>query len=329
MPAVNDADKSAHPPSLRSAPGNLGDKIIGSLPYEIPGVFCGASQMRHFGANADPQASPFQGENPRKGLGIWPRSPCMDHDARVRLARRVTDFVLRKHPDTVAVGVHGSTAKGEDRDHSDLDMFAITRGISGTRAYEIVHEGIVVEVQVSSLDDALRDAASFGSWWPFDAGRWTSYLPMHDPDGVLPRLADRAKHPDSSMVPVALRSRLLVVYEYVCKMRNRATAGEGEPVEFLSSGLALNAACFLGLLNRQHFSGWRNLLTKPRGFEKVPPHLWDDYPVLMTASGDAPSLLGHAERLYQECADLLTSEGYAYSGRLDLEEALERGRVPG
>lgn len=32
----------------------------------------------------------------------------MDHEGRIALARRVTDYVLRHHPDVVAVCIHGS-----------------------------------------------------------------------------------------------------------------------------------------------------------------------------------------------------------------------------
>jgi len=52
----------------------------------------------------------------------------MDHAARVLLAKRVTDFLIRLHPEAVAVWIYGSTAKGEDRNHSDLEMGMVTRG---------------------------------------------------------------------------------------------------------------------------------------------------------------------------------------------------------
>lgn len=76
----------------------------------------------------------------------------------MELARRVTDFVLRRHPEVIAVAVHGSTVHGEDREWSDLEMFALTRGKLDVRGYGTIHDGIVVEVELMSEEDARREA---------------------------------------------------------------------------------------------------------------------------------------------------------------------------
>ena len=81
----------------------------------------------------------------------------MDHERRMTLARSVTDYVLHRHSDVIAVAVHGSTATSEDREHSDLEMFAITRGQSETRGFRVIHEGIAVEIELISEDRATRE----------------------------------------------------------------------------------------------------------------------------------------------------------------------------
>jgi len=65
----------------------------------------------------------------------------MDHEARMALAGQVTDFLRRAHPEIVAVAIEGSTAKGEDRAHSDLERVAVTRGPSKVKAYQTLTAG--------------------------------------------------------------------------------------------------------------------------------------------------------------------------------------------
>jgi len=120
----------------------------------------------------------------------------MDHERRMALARRVTEYVLRRHPDLIAVAVHGSTAKSEDREHSDLEMFAVTRCRTETRGYGTIHEGIVVEIELVSEEDAMREAGTVTGKWPMAADGWIHTIPTHDPEHILPRLAALASHPD-------------------------------------------------------------------------------------------------------------------------------------
>lgn len=93
----------------------------------------------------------------------------MDHATRLALAQRVTDFVLRRHSNVLAVALHGSTAKGKDREWSDLEMLTITRGKPDVRGYGTVHEGVVVEIALVSEEDAWREADHVTSSWPIVA----------------------------------------------------------------------------------------------------------------------------------------------------------------
>lgn len=253
----------------------------------------------------------------------------MDHEARWDLAKRVTDFLLERHPDILAVAVHGSTAKDEDRAWSDLEMFAVTRGSSDTDYYHAIHEGIVVEVGFTSLEDALRDAGKVSWEWPVAVDGWIHTRATHDPEGVLPRLAAAAAKPDDTKMVLGLRHAFTAMYEDLCKIRNFAASGEDAMVRILCHGLALyGAARFLAFLNRQYYNGARNLLTKPREFEAVPPHFWEDYPALLAVDGSTEDLQWRAERLFAECRVLYAESGQGIPEGLSLEEALDRGRAP-
>jgi predicted nucleotidyltransferase len=51
----------------------------------------------------------------------------VDHDERLRLAADLTERLLGRHgAGIVAVGVHGSVARGDDGEESDLDLAVVT-----------------------------------------------------------------------------------------------------------------------------------------------------------------------------------------------------------
>jgi len=252
----------------------------------------------------------------------------MDHERRMTLARSVTDYVLHRHSDVIAVAVHGSTATSEDREHSDLEMFAITRGQSETRGFRVIHEGIAVEIELISEDRATREARTTGNW-PMSADGWIHTVPIHDPENVLPRLAALASNPDPETLASSAAGMLNPMYEDLCKIRNFLAAGEEPLARVMCHGFALHGvAPFVAFLNRQHFNGIRNLLTKPREFSILPPHFWQDYPRLLAVDGETRELAVRAERLYGECRAILASAGQTIPDGLSLEEKLDRGRSP-
>jgi len=253
----------------------------------------------------------------------------MEHAARVLLAKQVTDFLIRRHPEVAAVWIEGSTAKGEDRDHSDLEMGMATRGESDIRSYQCIFEGIVVEVEIKSQEDALRRASAVDVNWPMWADGYVHALATYDPEGLVPRLASLAQNPDPAKVSRALISAFTGMYEDLCKIRNFAISGEEPLLRLMSMGFALyGVARFLGLLNRQYFNGIRNLLTRPREFRSLPLHFWEDFARLLAAEGPAQELLQRAERLHAECRGLLLASGNAFPEGPSIEQALEEGCHP-
>ncbi len=251
----------------------------------------------------------------------------MDHRTRIDIAHQVAEFLRRTHPAIIAIDVHGSTAKGEDREHSDLEMGGLTRGPPDTDYYQTIHRGIVIEASFISVDDAVKEVTDVRQSWGFSVDGWTSYIAVFDPEAWFPRLAAMAANPPREKVIPAARASITSTYEDLCKIRNFAASGESAMVRFMAPHAAYGAACFLALLNRQYFNGLRNLLAKPRDFKTLPPHLWDDFVPLVAVDSNESDLLGHAERLYRECDDLLTNSGMGRPASADLQGALAAGRV--
>lgn len=251
----------------------------------------------------------------------------MDHAERLRLADRVTRLLMKWHPEMLAVAVTGSTAKGEDREHSDLEMTVITRDMPRVRAYSAVHEGIVVEVIFQSLRDAERETSEIGSSWPVSIDEWIHVLPTSDPNNIFKRLAHIAANPSAEKLTKSLSFRLTAAYEDLCKLRNFATAAEDDLLRFMSPFFALNIAIFLGFLNGEYYNGLRNIITKSSSLKDLPKHFSEDFIPLMNVTAPTASILDHAERLFAECSDLLRDRGFRWPPEDDLEAALRAGKI--
>jgi predicted nucleotidyltransferase len=74
----------------------------------------------------------------------------VDHDERLRLAADLTERLLDRHKaGIVAVGVHGSVARGDDGEESDLDLAVVTTGPEVEVLAEL--DGKVVAVRQGNL----------------------------------------------------------------------------------------------------------------------------------------------------------------------------------
>src|SRR5690348_868604 len=70
----------------------------------------------------------------------------MTHDERLQIAREAANRILEKYGEQIsAIAIYGSTAKKEDRSHSDLDMWVATsRPIEDLRFF--VYKGIAISI---------------------------------------------------------------------------------------------------------------------------------------------------------------------------------------
>src|SRR5207249_6616983 len=108
------------------------------------------------------------------------------HERRMELARGVAAYVRRKHEGVVAVILEGSTAKGEDREHSDLEMTVVTNAPSETMWYQCIFEGIVIEAVFRTEEEVLRHASTVERRWPPYADAYAGSVALFDPTGLLP-----------------------------------------------------------------------------------------------------------------------------------------------
>jgi Nucleotidyltransferase domain len=115
----------------------------------------------------------------------------VDHDERVRLAGELTGRLLDRHGPAaiVAVGVHGSVARGDDGEESDLDLAVVTAGPEvAVPDRSLRHRGTVVDLGAIPADAYLEEASQIGPAWPLAADQYVNHLAVHDPGGFFHKL---------------------------------------------------------------------------------------------------------------------------------------------
>jgi kanamycin nucleotidyltransferase len=114
----------------------------------------------------------------------------VDHDERLRLAADLTERLLDRHGAAiVAVGVHGSAARGDDGEESDLDLAVVTAGPEAqVPDRSLRHRGIVVGLGAIAADAYLEEAGHIGPAWPLAADQYVNHLAVHDPGGYFHKL---------------------------------------------------------------------------------------------------------------------------------------------
>jgi predicted nucleotidyltransferase len=187
----------------------------------------------------------------------------VDHDERVRLAGDLAQRLLDRHdPATiVAVGVHGSVARGDDGEESDLDLAVVTSGPEvEVPDRSLRHRDTVVDLGAIPADAYLEEAGHIGPAWPLAADQYVNHLAIYDPGGFFHKL----KHVHEAAVEEAGDEAFLAAagYDLVQLLSWDATARAAELAgDLLTTQVAVKEAAVLAALvvGLQTRTAYRNL----------------------------------------------------------------------
>lgn len=130
--------------------------------------------------------------------------------ARIDLAAQASTHLLGEgEPAPLAIAIVGSTAHARCLPGSDLDLVAITADPPPQAVTSRDRDGVRIDVEWLTADQARRDAGQGGWTWELrKSARLGTALPLHDPDRLfaeLWRLAERAR-PDPARFADQLES---------------------------------------------------------------------------------------------------------------------------
>jgi predicted nucleotidyltransferase len=185
------------------------------------------------------------------------------HEERVELARELTAALLRRHGTDaiVAVGAHGSVARGDDGDEADLDLAVITaRPEVEVPDRFLRHRGTVVDLGAITADAYLEEAGHIGPAWPLAADQYVNHLALHDPGEFFHKLRHVHEAAVEQSPPEAFRAAagydLVQLVSWEGKARDAELAGDLVVASLAVKEAAVLAMLVVGLHTR---TAYRNL----------------------------------------------------------------------
>jgi predicted nucleotidyltransferase len=188
------------------------------------------------------------------------------HADRLAIANEVAAAVLRRWgtDHVLAIGLHGSVARGEDDTGSDIDLAVVTAGpepVIPDRVRRV--RDVIVDLGAISADDYLALAERIGPNWPVASEQYVITVALYDPTGFFERLREThlravASAPAHAFTEAASLTMLHALDSLASLQRHIAL--EQEPAARTALGRTAEAvALTLGLLERRTASNVERL----------------------------------------------------------------------
>jgi len=217
----------------------------------------------------------------------------VDHDERVRLAGELANLLLERHgPAAIAaVGVHGSVARDEDTEESDLDLAVVTAGPEVEVPDRYLHyRGTAVALGAIAADAYLEEASAIGPAWPLAADQYVNHLAIHDPGGFFHKL----KHVHQAAVEeagpevfaAAAGLDLVQLLSWEGKARAAELAGDLLTTQLAVKEAAVLAALVVGLLTRTAYRNTAHALHATAATEAAGPAFAEAYRRLLDPTAE-------------------------------------------
>ncbi len=176
----------------------------------------------------------------------------MNHKQRVEAAQHVSSALLKRYPDDIiAVGVLGSVARREDREHSDIDLHVIVKEGASLASHFFVLDGCYFSVSVKTEKAWIADLTRPKSGLCLTAEAFGSVLVLHDPTGAFKKLRALAEALPDEAWKSAIRDGLAGMVEDLGRVRNLYAEGDWVSFRLFSVIVAAGAATVYGDLTRQ------------------------------------------------------------------------------
>ena len=208
------------------------------------------------------------------------------------MAADLTERLLARHgAGIVAVGVHGSVARGDDGEEADLDLAVVTGGPEVEVADRYLrHRDTVVDLSAIAADAYLEEAGHIGPAWPLAADQYVNHLAVHDPGGYFHKL----KHVHQAAVEeagpevfaAAAGTDLVQLLSWEATARAAELAGDLPTTLLAVKEAAVLAALVVGLLTRTAYRNLPHALHATAATGAAGPAFGADYRRLLDPTAD-------------------------------------------
>ena len=177
----------------------------------------------------------------------------MTHEERLAIAAELARRIVDTYGDAVrAVFITSSTARGLDREHSDLEISAVVRDGVEIEEKSYLYRGVLVEIDYPQETRLLEKARRRGGRWPVEADGYRSRLVLFEREEWLRRLDAAVAESDAQEHTRALQHAATMLIESRDKLRNARLEGDRLDLRVQASWTADAAANLVLLLNGRY-----------------------------------------------------------------------------
>ncbi len=190
----------------------------------------------------------------------------MNHRERIEACREVSERLLKKYyHDIIATAVMGSVARGDDREHSDIDFHVLVRKGSSLRTHSFVLNNCLFAINVRTEAEWRNELTDGGDRVPMAIGALMNVLPAHDPTGAFARLKNLAMNVPGEAWKNGVREGPSGIFEDLGRVRNFYSAQDWDSFRMMSGLVAIGIAIT-----------YANLARKVVQTEKDLTHIFED-----------------------------------------------------
>ncbi|MFQ6107784.1 MAG: kanamycin nucleotidyltransferase C-terminal domain-containing protein [Thermoplasmata archaeon] len=245
----------------------------------------------------------------------------MQHAERMRIAEEFVSLLRRKY-NIRAAAVVGSTAKGKDMEHSDLEVAVIVGGKKPSDIH-FVHRGIAVSVEFHTDDEIRQDLTVPRSWFVHIVNEYKLAHVLYDPENLYEDYKMLIANASDAFWREVAGHALAIAYEQLSKARNMGILGDEGKLRIPCVWFAETLAVYVAAVNRKVFTTTWDLYDSHNTFLDQPAKFAEAFPRLCgLVPTDGKELLPLAERLWESVLEHAESRDIRMTAHDKLEDSI-------
>ena len=245
----------------------------------------------------------------------------VQHAERLRIAEDLLTL-LRKKYTVRAAAVVGSTAKGKDLEHSDLEMAVIVGGKKPVDEH-FLYKGIAVSAEFHTDEEIRQELAEPRAWFVLMANEYAMAHILHDPENLYQGYKALITNADDDYWRAVAGHALVFAYEQLSKVRNMSIVADEAKLRMPCIWFAEVLAWYVAAVNRKFFTTTWDLYDSHNAFLDLPAKFAEAFPKLCgLVPVDAKELAPLAEELWESVQDHAKSRDIEMTVHERLEDAV-------
>lgn len=193
----------------------------------------------------------------------------MEHKERMAITNEIAKKIVAKHKrNIVAIALFGSTARGEDKKYSDIEITVYTKGKIKLQTKDYLFKDIMVAIDVLDLKDVEKRIARIDFLWSLEVSRYVNNKVIYGNENIIKNIEKKIFNHTFKKSKEAIEYNLPSFVDNLNKVRNTQNIND---LLMFSKELLYFINLSLGLINKKYFTRnyYRNFV-EAYEFPKLP-----------------------------------------------------------